>query len=1101
MKWNRRGRLHHTPAHVSAGREGACGRSAWTSASEGMRRFVRVVGSWTPVLSWEAAPGASRVRQAIKPIYLFESTIRTWLVHAPRVLSKRFPSFNRTISLLFMYMMFQVLAILGAFLLNAICSVTLDISGLAAKHAFDFSLNRSIAHGFATFYVTYSTIRVFVRFGQAIGVIAWESLDDFPDARKIVNHATSQWPMFIFIVFIPQCLTALSLVGTPWLCKGVAVPERVGGVFHGDAGLSQAFPFHLKWQSFLEAARQDGVADRLQSFVCVRTPLLYLTRQYPNPRRTMSAVLVVGLVQYVQILLHRFPNWRADMRPSGKKGRLCVHFSLLACLILTGRWLVGWMFLQLGLDLAGQVLEEWVRDLGYFGEFLLGVWRLTFRGMGDIQESGLYIILAWTLWVVMIAYVLCRNASSAAPRDRELRSFFQNLKTSFIVAVTFFFLRGCASPTMGFIEAQQELTILTIVIPILYVALYTTVNAALQMSVGLVVVGGPVAMFVSVKLCQSSGFGGPGTFVVVFLHMFIKLLQLFGDDDFADSERDGYDEDDARGRPSVSAPGTPRVSRSPRVLPSLPSYPNIAVGADVAAAAAPVDNGNGGVGGEADGSSDDDVSSCEAEEEGGVGGNADGSHAAGDGVDADRGRATPSERSRRGMTPAAAPPRGRKSLDHGGDDGDTTCASEEFRSPPPMVAPHQPPLGQQAQDTERRGGVAARKSRASSASPSFLSASARRQFDPIHASLLPSAASGVPSTGGGGGGGGDSRTDGRGEQRQRQRPPVRGWKSERPSYRRSVSGTRGGREDNKTSDLAARDGRNASLSALEGVEGGDGIGGASGWGELGGGGAGGRYEPGWQCTGAREGGGEGGDGTTEPSCKRRIKRRCLSVDDLQFLSSRRRNEEWTADWEHLTGRRNNFDHKGVGNGRSSAAGEGGSEQNGGPRLGRSTSSDTAKRSGTQGTADGRDSNNYYEPHSLRPAWMRSGVASGVASSLAAAMETNSNAQFVFKGTMRGGCALLAILSLFLASCQIISLLQEQHEWYPSLIKYSVTDSKQLVVDNAFVVKATLETTGDPVIVPPKYASCGSKWHGLSLLDYALLAELAYFDQHDDKVCL
>lgn len=66
---------------------------------------------------------------------------------------------------------------------------------------------------------------MFVRFGQAIGVIAWESLDDFPDARKIVNHATSQWPMFIFIVFIPQCLMALSLVGTPWLCKGVAVRE------------------------------------------------------------------------------------------------------------------------------------------------------------------------------------------------------------------------------------------------------------------------------------------------------------------------------------------------------------------------------------------------------------------------------------------------------------------------------------------------------------------------------------------------------------------------------------------------------------------------------------------------------------------------------------------------------------------------------------------------------------------------------------------------------------------------------------------------------------------------------------------------------------
>lgn len=67
----------------------------------------------------------------------------------------------------------------------------------------------------------------------------------------------------------------------------------------------------------------------------------------------------------------------------------------------------------------------------------------------------------------------------------------------------------------------------------------------------------------------------------------------------------------------------------------------------------------------------------------------------------------------------------------------------------------------------------------------------------------------------------------------------------------------------------------------------------------------------------------------------------------------------------------------------------------------------------------------------RPGWMRSvmdknGQGLGLASSLAAAMETH--AQFVFKGTMRGACAFLAILSLFLASCQIISFLQKEHEW-------------------------------------------------------------------------
>ncbi|CAM9941323.1 unnamed protein product, partial [Choristocarpus tenellus] len=73
--------------------------------------------------------------------------------------------------------------------------------------------------------------------------------------------------------------------------------------------------------------------------------------------------------------------------------------------------------------------------------------------------------------------------------------------------------------------------------------------------------------------------------------------------------------------------------------------------------------------------------------------------------------------------------------------------------------------------------------------------------------------------------------------------------------------------------------------------------------------------------------------------------------------------------------------------------------------------------------------------------------------------------------------------------------------YPSLIKYSVTPEKQLVVDNAFVVKATFETQGSPVIEEPRYAACGLSWHGLSLVDYALLAELAYFDPYDPQVPL
>lgn len=113
----------------------------------------------------------------------------------------------------------------------------------------------------------------------------------------------------------------------------------------------------------------------------------------------------------------------------------------------------------------------------------------------------------------------------------------------------------------------------------------------------------------------------------------------------------------------------------------------------------------------------------------------------------------------------------------------------------------------------------------------------------------------------------------------------------------------------------------------------------------------------------------------------------------------------------------------------------------------------------------------------------------------------ASAQLVFNGTMQGGVAFLGLFGLFLMAFQILSIMQEQNQWYPSFIKYSVTESKQLVVDNAFVVRATLETTGEPVVVAPRYASCESKWQGLSLIDYALLAELAYFDQNDPKVPL
>ncbi len=95
------------------------------------------------------------------------------------------------------------MGLLWAFLLNAALALSIEASSLGTRI---LSLNRNtdtadgggeedigIVKAFSTFYVVYSTFRVFTIFGSTVGIIAWESLDDFPKARLYAVKATRQW--------------------------------------------------------------------------------------------------------------------------------------------------------------------------------------------------------------------------------------------------------------------------------------------------------------------------------------------------------------------------------------------------------------------------------------------------------------------------------------------------------------------------------------------------------------------------------------------------------------------------------------------------------------------------------------------------------------------------------------------------------------------------------------------------------------------------------------------------------------------------------------------------------------------------------------------
>ena len=141
-----------------------------------------------------------------------------------------------------------------------------------------------------------------------------------------------------------------------------------------------------------------------------------------------------------------------------------------------------------------------------------------------------------------------------------MRRVFVRMRLTLVLLGTFFFLRGCFHPRMGFIFAQQEvrcvcfplrqtvqcvlfawpltqLTILTIVLPLLYVLLWGVANFAYRVEWGLISWGLPLCIFLTFSVCSMSRFGGPASYAMVFLHLVKKGTQIFGHDPERDSEQ------------------------------------------------------------------------------------------------------------------------------------------------------------------------------------------------------------------------------------------------------------------------------------------------------------------------------------------------------------------------------------------------------------------------------------------------------------------------------------------------------------------------------------------------------------------------------------
>lgn len=105
---------------------------------------------------------------------------------------------------------------------------------------------------------------------------------------------------------------------------------------------------------------------------------------------------------------------------------------------------------------------------------------------------------------------------------------------------------------------------------------------------------------------------------------------------------------------------------------------------------------------------------------------------------------------------------------------------------------------------------------------------------------------------------------------------------------------------------------------------------------------------------------------------------------------------------------------------------------------------------------------------------------------------------LFTGFVRACLAVLFVFGLFLLLLGLAARLQDRFQAFPTLIT-SKDDGETLKIRHVKAVHLNLHRTEEQpeFTETPNYAVCGKRWNGLSILDFALLSEAAYFPDSDE----
>ena len=336
----------------------------------------------------------------------------------------------------------------------------------------------------ANFYISYASIRIVVIFATNVFNIALESIKDFPDLAKVLQKNRLETLRLAPNIFIPSLILELAIMSADRVCS---YGERENK--HSENPYSMILP-------------------TLANEFCHHTGLYFFTSKFPEIRRFIFVAIMVMVIQIWQISMNHFPNWHKTLNKLHFMKKFLFQTTVLVLVVLT----------------IAATLFSWIKLHDFVSiEILCGV------------------LLGWTVWIYSFAAVLVEiNGRDWAENENLERDIIDSavvvrISHMLILAIMFFGLFFFH----GFPRAQLDMTIATIVIPTLYCAVYTFCSLSLRAGSTLVKIAFPVALlgslFITVFLAKQYA---KGSVILVFCHLFGKLVQYFGNDDHDDDDYD-----------------------------------------------------------------------------------------------------------------------------------------------------------------------------------------------------------------------------------------------------------------------------------------------------------------------------------------------------------------------------------------------------------------------------------------------------------------------------------------------------------------------------------------------------------------------------------